>query len=309
MSPNQRRVIFHAGLHKTGTSSLQVALNQTEGCSFPFAGEPSPGHARLIWRALGIHGEERDPEILVLTVRELCQAPSSLPLVLSAEDSVFALSSPDGAEPFRLLAAWTPTELVLTVRPDDERLESFAQEMIKQGRSVDLSRYWEPALESTPMRAGVIRALIDLAPWSRVHIIRTYQQEPLVAFRAFSEILGSEVPEVPSANVRIPAGALAVVNAINRFLESDADHDPELRDRGAVMSLADGIWREVSALDPNLRALPYPSVPPSVLEPLRRRWYRELSDLVSEDRCDLFIYPEKFRRELTEGVIDIAAER
>lgn len=298
MRDGSRRVILHAGLHKTGTTSLQIALSRTVGCVFPPAEEPGPGHARLVWRALGIRGEKSDPETLRRTVLEQSRTAPRLPLVLSSEACVFALTHENGAEPFRRLAESTPTELVLTVRPDDERLESFAQEMIKQGRSVDLLKYWEPALASVPMSEGVSRGLVDLAPWSKVHIIRTDRQDPNFIFRSFAEILGAEVPEVPSGNARISAGELAVVNAINLLLESDPDHRAEHRDIGTVLGWARAIWNEVCALDPALRDVPYPMVPVPVLEFLRERWSRELAQLADEERPDLIFYPERFRKEL-----------
>jgi hypothetical protein len=277
----ERRVVLHAGLHKTGTTSLQAALGHSEVCVYPEAQDPGPGHARAIWRAIGIYGEQRDPRLLVELVERHDGDRAGLPLVISAEDCVHAIFRPHGAEAFRSLAESVPTELVVTVRSDDRRLASVAQELIKHGAHVDFSRYWECALQSELMADNLLLGLFSLAPWQHLHVIHSDEHDHLAVFAAFSKLLGGVVHPVPAQNVRWPAAKLRILNHLNGTL--DVAHERRL-------ALLESLWRYSEAGFQARVEDDYPVIPQVVLTRLNARFRRELEELARTAGSKLTMY-------------------
>lgn len=75
------RIIVHAGLHKTGTTTIQAALQRTSEVLYPTVERNGPGHAELAARSSGIAGRPREPGLL-------CQVVSEREEVGSAQTSV-----------------------------------------------------------------------------------------------------------------------------------------------------------------------------------------------------------------------------
>lgn len=288
-----RRVILHAGMHKTGTTSVQTALSRTPGLVWPPTEPPGPGHARLVWRALGLRGEHRDPDILWRTV-EMHQA--ELPgraLVISAEACIFAIESEDRAEAFRRLAKHSPTELVLTVRPDDERLSSFCQEQAKQGVRLDVAAPFDQTLASTPLSGGGMVKLVEAAPWEAVHLVRTRTTDPGAIFRAFSAILGTPVAEVTDINRRLDPGVTMTLELLTRHVEATSSLGVSER-----VALAKRLWADLIVEMPALVDVVEPVPPPEVLAALRTRWLEECRAISMRTTPEVVLHPETFREEL-----------
>lgn len=293
-----RRVILHAGMHKTGTTSVQTALSRTPGLVWPPTEPPGPGHARLVWRALGLRGEHRDPDILWRTV-EMHQAElPGRPLVISAEACIFAIESEDRAEAFRRLAKHSPTELVLTVRPDDERLLSFRQEQAKHGIRLDVAAPFDHTIASTPLRGGGMVELVEAAPWGAVHLVRTRPTDPGTIFRAFSAILGAPVPEVADLNRRLDPGVTMLLELLNRHVEAPPGSGVSER-----VGLAKRLWADLTVEVPALVDVVEPVPPPELLAALRTRWLEECRAISMRTTPEVVLHPEAFREELAVRMI------
>lgn len=125
------RVILHVGLHKTGSSSLQVALSEAERLPFAY---PRSGR-EIVWRG-GHHDlvalDEPGPLIDAL-VAEIESDPRDVALV-SCED----LSRPDHEWRLSALTAALgahEVELVAVLRRHDHFFESYYAEEVKRGRT------------------------------------------------------------------------------------------------------------------------------------------------------------------------------
>lgn len=288
-----RRVILHAGMHKTGTTSVQFALSRTPGCVYPATEPPGPGHAKLVWRALGLRGEHRDPDVLWRTVETHEAELPGRPLVISAEACIFAIESEDRAEAFRRLASHSPTEIVLTVRPDDERLSSFRQEQAKQGIRLDEEAPFDQTLTSTPLRGGGMVKLVEAAPWEAVHLVRTRRTDPGAIFRAFSVILGVPVPEVAEFNRRLDPGVTMLLELLNRHLEVSSGSGVSER-----VELAKRLWADLITKFPALADVAEPVPLPELRDALRARWLEECRAIAMRTTPKVILHPEDFREEL-----------
>lgn len=277
----ERRVLLHAGLHKTGTKSLQVALSRSEACVYPEAQGLGPGHFEAVDRAIGLAGQQRNPRSLVELVGQHLRDREGLPLVISAENCVHAVFHPQGEEAFRSLAESFPTELVVTVRSDDRRLASLAQELIKHGANVDFSRYWECALQSEFMAEDLLLGLYSLAPWQHLHVIHSNERDHRAVFAAFSKLLGGVVHPVPALNVRWPAAKLRILNHLNGTF--DVAHERRL-------AFIESLWQHSGAQSQARIEDAYPVIPQDLLAHLELRFRRELDDLATVAGSKLTMY-------------------
>jgi hypothetical protein len=238
-----------------------------------------------VWRALGIREESREPTVLVDAVRSAEGDRPSLPLVLSAEACVYALTTPGGQQPFQELASHAPTDLVITTRPDDERLASVAQELVKQGQHVEFDSFWQAALGSELMAERVVSRLAALAPWRVVHVVETSASRPEASFIALSRILGCAVEPVEPQNRRWPAGKLRMLNAINGAVAAGAI---TVQGRHAVLH---HLWDDLGKLLEREGSTGYPPVPEQVLSDLRTRWRAEWEALATHRAPEIVRHP------------------
>lgn len=211
-----RRVILHAGLHKTGTTSLQSALAQGGAFVYPEVPAFGPGHAVLAWHAVGHRAIVADPLALVRTVRTAAADGPSGPVVLSSEEFLGMVRDGRSAAAVRLLVDEFPTELVLTLRPDPDRLPSFAAERILQGFPVDLDNYWEEPLRHLSFDPGLLGRFLALADWAHVHVIVIDPQRPDHLLRSFEDIVGTPIGRTDAVNVGSSQARLAILNELNR---------------------------------------------------------------------------------------------
>jgi hypothetical protein len=268
-----RRVVLHVGLHKTGTTTIQTALARGGDFVYPTPGAQGPGHADLARSAFGNVRSAGAPDLVWRLVADLDRTtPPELPVVLSSEAFDGALRTERHAQVLRMLADRFPTELIITIRPDDERVTSVAAQLIVSGQAIDLTNYWTQVASNPSMQKGVVPKWLGLASWSEVHIVRTETSSPDHVFRSFESIIGADIQRVEPQNTRWPRMALVVLNELNHTVNQSLS--PAER-RQLAQQATERITR--TAPDVNERQLDAP--PDSVLEPLRARWHLELDEI------------------------------
>src|SRR5262245_29525083 len=114
-----RRVIFHVGPHKTGTTSIQRALLAGGPYGYPVPEKYGPGHALTAWRAFGLTGFQPETNLLVDSTRSL---DSSDTVVFSSEEFCRVLDADATSTALERLAEEFPVELVVTLTPLPDRL-------------------------------------------------------------------------------------------------------------------------------------------------------------------------------------------
>jgi hypothetical protein len=155
-STGQRRILIHAGLHKTGTTTLQQFLNSVSGqlrgknVLYPSAGRPAEvpdAHHNVAWQLAG----DRRFRTAAGTLDDVAAEISAFPgdAIISSEDFESVLGSPLRLTPLlnhELLSNHTFT-LVFYLRDQASYLESLFFEMLNHGMAVEASRFGEMALK------------------------------------------------------------------------------------------------------------------------------------------------------------------
>jgi hypothetical protein len=141
------RLILHVGLHKSGTSTFQLAMRAaygtpTDGVWFPLMDPPDLGHELVAWTLRGtLHdrlrrhtGDDDAPGIAPVHLRSLVSRAADMgveALVVSTEE----LDDLDevAAAALRAEIGPAPTTVLLTVTPPAHRWYANWQESIKHG--------------------------------------------------------------------------------------------------------------------------------------------------------------------------------
>lgn len=154
--PHKRRILIHAGLHKTGTTALQQFLSFITGqlrernVLYPSAGRPAEvpdGHHNVAWQLAGDRRFRAEAGTLDDVAAEISAFPGDA--ILSSEDFESVLGSPVRLSPLlnhRLLTKHTFT-LAIYLRDQASYLESLFFEMLNHGMAVEASRFCEMVLE------------------------------------------------------------------------------------------------------------------------------------------------------------------
>jgi len=267
-----RRVVLHVGPPKTATTTIQTALSLGGDFIYPEPG-PGPGHAELAQRSIGVGGFVAEPQALVDLVSDLDRdSPPGLPVVISAEAFTHALARASRADALRRLALQFRTELVVTIRRDDERVAALAAQLIAMGVPLDPAHCWTSMLRRPVLQPNLVLGFLEAAPWSAAHVVRIESADPEHLFASFEHIIGSAIQRVAPKNARMPATALAVMNELNH-LEHPAvplAKRREIARRGAQM---------VAHAAPAALRYALPPVPEEVLTLLRDRWFAELGEV------------------------------
>src|SRR5207248_9700162 len=99
--PGQRRVLLHVGLHKTGTTALQLFLSnsaehlQAQGVVYPRSGRPpesTAGHHNIAWQLAGDRRFRSSAGTLDDVASEIASWPGDA--ILSSEDFESILGTP-----------------------------------------------------------------------------------------------------------------------------------------------------------------------------------------------------------------------
>jgi hypothetical protein len=190
--PGQRRVLLHAGLHKTGSTALQRFLAnaaeelRVQGLLYPVSGRPanSAGHHNIAWQM----GGDRRFRSFAGTLDDVASEISSFPgdAILSSEDFESILGTPIRFVPLLehpLLKDHAFT-IVFWVRDQASYLESLFFEMLHHRMAEEGARFCEAALafgqvrhedwtfhtDYNSIRVGLLglRAKIAVRPYARV---------------------------------------------------------------------------------------------------------------------------------------------
>jgi hypothetical protein len=159
--PGQRRVLIHAGLHKTGTTALQRFLATAaeelrgQGVLYPNSGRPldlPDAHYNIAWQM----GGDRRFRSSAGTLDDVAFEISSFPgdAILSSEDFESILGTPLAFVPLLkhpLLKEHSFT-IVFWVRDQASYLESLFFEMLKHRMAEEASRFCESALACGQVR-------------------------------------------------------------------------------------------------------------------------------------------------------------
>jgi hypothetical protein len=188
------RLILHAGLHKSGTTTFQRAMraaygSPVDGVWFPLMADPGFGHEVIAWtlqdalddalRVLAAGGPV--PEVAPVHLRALIEEAIGRGvevLVVSAED-IDQFDERD-AESLRSEIGEVPTTLLLTVTPPAHRWYSGWQEWVKHGgceRPLDGQQECASRSLTAP---GAVRRLVSLLPHDElvVRLVRPSPPEP-----------------------------------------------------------------------------------------------------------------------------------
>jgi|GEM_PF-4905797 len=159
--PGQCRVLLHAGLHKTGTTALQLFLSnsaeglQAQGVIYPISGRPpesAAAHHNIAWQL----GGDRRFRSSAGTLDDVASEISSFPgdAILSSEDFESILGAPVRFLPLLehpLLKEHAFT-IVFWVRDQASYLESLFFQMLYHRMAEEVARFCESALAHGQIR-------------------------------------------------------------------------------------------------------------------------------------------------------------
>ncbi len=223
------RLILHVGLHKTGTTSLQAALElwrwrlllsgvrpvRRRGPAYMAMRRAITPLAHTESRSLARRREARDA---IAAFLETQRVPGAHTLLLSHEDLI---GSPlltahgraygDAGARLDLLreatAGYARVELVLTLRAQDALLESLVLHLTKAGRVDDPAALLDRCADAAPSLAGLVAAAEGRFGPGRVHVL------PVEASGGDPVWLPTRVLAIAAPGIRppgrLPDGALA----------------------------------------------------------------------------------------------------
>lgn len=184
------RLVLHAGLHKSGTTTVQQALRAAYGTPrngvwFPLMDDPGFGHELIVWTMRGSLQETIEglaatqvsgvrPVHLHTFITQAVERGVEV-LVISAEG--FDQSTPEVAAVLRSEIGAVPTTLVLTVTRPVHRWFSVWQEWVKHGaatRPLDSPTLFAASSLTAP---GALRRQLELLPHDEV-VIRLVRPSP-----------------------------------------------------------------------------------------------------------------------------------
>lgn len=284
------KLFWHIGPHKTGTSSLEIALARHAAAGnasyyYPPTPEYGPGHAVLAWRLLGLNKRSPEPD----TIRREIDRAQSLgfsKIVISSEEFSRAVLPDQTFEPIARICDEVETELILTLRPITERVYPEIQELIKNGMRLQFLTPQDllNVCDARPgLRADFLSAAVNGSRASAITVIMVDELQPLKLFEAASLILGETIPAPPNPrdNVSYPFMRTIWLEAVNRY---GGVTPAEAR------SVVETAFAAGSKQLDKLAAVPYPPLPPVLERYLNGVWDLQLSYLrvleqVGQIRC------------------------
>lgn len=201
------RIVVHAGLHKSGTTTVQAALHRAYGTVDPASGTwyPDgaagfgPNHAAHVWPFLaatqGSAQGDRPERPLAEIVRD-AEARGVRTLILDTEELARLR---EGDVPGLLGALGRrPAVIVVTVTTPVHRWAAGWQELPKAGHPGLPAAHEEHLAETLHLRTGALAAFLVLLPAARriVRVVRTDPPEPDLPAR-IADLLGVPPPTIP----------------------------------------------------------------------------------------------------------------
>lgn len=228
------RVVLHAGLHKSGTTTVQFGWRQAyadgESVWYPAdKGAKLPGHHGLVWPLLDAFTERRANDLvwgstlsrrvtnLTHTVEAAVERGVDVLLISTEELDRIAASDVDRFTD--MLDGHDVTVLITATRPL-HRWCSGWQELVKHGLSEYPRDAAEDVMAFASLSDGRLEELFGLFPASRrvVRVVRTSPLEESLA-QDLAELIGLDWPaiEEPAAPRNISMGAdVEILRRINR---------------------------------------------------------------------------------------------
>lgn len=275
------KLFWHIGPHKTGTTSLQLALAAQAASGrasyyYPPVDDFGPGHALLAWRLLGLNGRTVSLEAISDEVAKAEQKGFSA-VVLSSEEFSRALLGTDSFAPLARICDSVECELILTLRPLSDRLYPELQENVKHGDKVSFATPHDllTICANRPgLRADFLPAAIIGSHAARTSVILVDPATPQRLFDGMSAILGEAVPPArpDSVNSSYPFLKMAWLEAINRYERVKPEQA-----RAAVEVAFHHATKQLSSLS----ATPYPPIPPVLKRYLDGVWDLQLAYLAA----------------------------
>jgi hypothetical protein len=273
------KLFWHIGPHKTGTSSIEIALARqaaTGNASYYYPPTPEfgPGHAVLAWRLLGLNKQSPEPD----AIRHEIDRAKSLgfsKMVISSEEFSRALLLDQAFEPMARICDEVECELILTLRPITERVYPEIQELIKNGMKLQFSTPHDllNVCDARPgLRADFLPAAINGSRAAAVSVIMVDEQQPLKLFETMSLILGETIPAPPNprSNVSLPLLQAIWLESVNRF----GNVTP-----AEARSVVETAFAAGSKQSDKLATAPYPPLPPVLERYLTGVWDLQVSYL------------------------------
>jgi hypothetical protein len=219
---NTKTLLVHIGTHKTGTTSLQIFLEQNRkmiekaGLTLPRAGRPvqfGTGNHVIGWNLL-VH--ERSEELQQLAA-ELAASPNASALITS-EDLCLVYARPKalGLLKEAVEAGGHTAKVIVYFRPQAGYAESIYVERIKHDYVRTMASFIERSLDEgmyvpdgSPIQIEFQYSRL-LGPWMEAFgrenmIVRAYQpgQPNDVIFREFLGIVAQETPQFAKAEMQL----------------------------------------------------------------------------------------------------------
>lgn len=246
-----RRIIFHAGFHKTGTSSVQTTLRENRGALKKHVAFRLRWHMRDLLSATRGYSMWRDPLTLIKAQERFEALLDALPgmprrtLILSAEDLSGHLPGRGNLEdysaaPILLYAFWeiaqrrfpkAELQVYLTTRASEPWLESAYWEHVEStGMTMDFDAFrtrYHRAADLTGMAAEIASRVPCAVHSTAIEDCRDLPlgpADPLLDLCDLPLAARADLAPQPRANVRRDDGVLQALLEANRTIT-----DPERR--------------------------------------------------------------------------------
>jgi len=239
-------ICLHAGLHKSGTTTVQAAFASAFGergrVWYPGMGHPAiVHHASLVWPLVGatrthphfdatVNSRMGGPPTFADAVRQ-AESAGVEKLVISCE--TFDQLRDDDVDALREACLGHPVRVVFTVTPPLHRWASLWQELVRHGLGAAPRPAEQILVETTLLRRGSLRGLIERFPAATkcVRLVsRSRVDESLVASVADLMDLDVELPpDPPALNESLGADA-ALIAHLNGVGKASGVYSPKDRE-------------------------------------------------------------------------------
>jgi len=243
------RVVVHAGLHKSGTTTVQHAFRAGYPADGPVCypavdGAFRTGHARLVWplmAATAANARSHPPERPLAELVRAAEARGAEAFVVSSEE--LTRIGPGDADRLTEALGGVPDVVLVTVTPPVHRWGSAWAEITKGGATERPADALPHIAATMHLAGGALARYIATLPARRrvVRVVRTDPPEPDLP-AAVARCLG--LPPPPGIHARLNASPGTRVELVRRLNAAGlpAQPDPDGRHARALALLAPA-WR------------------------------------------------------------------
>lgn len=242
------QIMLHAGLHKSGTTTLQSLLGK-------FFGEPAtgvdwypptvkhgPGHADAVWSLLGSHGRESERRSLDEIIR-VAEVNNVARILLSSEE--FMIAWPSRLSLLAELLREHQIELIFTATSHLHRAISFWKEMVKHGSDLTLEDSF--ILQLARFSPRIINDFITQIRPARASLVTVDPNaEPIELIHTFwraANLDASTLRYVDDSSTRLNASFGAIETELIRTLNSMLPNNNHAMTPLASQYLMNGVFQ------------------------------------------------------------------